>query len=94
MGRTCGEPDEIKKNTHPKNITALFREQDPDGGLNLTQFWSNDVRSPTGEATGGVCNGGGNTVSTPMPADDTTALAAAILAPYPKPIGPRHGGGE
>ena len=27
MGRTCGEPDEIKKNTHPKNITALFREQ-------------------------------------------------------------------
>ena len=27
MGRTCGEPDEIKKNTHPKNTTALFREQ-------------------------------------------------------------------
>ena len=27
MGRTCGEPNEIKKNTHPKNITALFREQ-------------------------------------------------------------------
>ena len=27
MGRTCGEPDEIKKNTHPKNITALFRDQ-------------------------------------------------------------------
>ena len=26
MGRTCGEPDEIKKNTHPKNITALFRD--------------------------------------------------------------------
>ena len=25
--RTCGEPDEIKKNTHPKKITALFREQ-------------------------------------------------------------------
>ena len=25
--RTCGEPDEIKKNTHPKNITALPREQ-------------------------------------------------------------------
>ena len=24
MGRTCGEPNEIKKNTHPKNITALF----------------------------------------------------------------------
>ena len=28
MGRTCGEPNEIKKNTHPKNITALFRDQD------------------------------------------------------------------
>ena len=25
--RTCGEPDEIKKNTHPKNITALIRDQ-------------------------------------------------------------------
>ena len=25
---TCGEPDEIKKNIHPKNFTALFREQD------------------------------------------------------------------
>ena len=25
--RTCGEPGEIKKNTHPKNITALPREQ-------------------------------------------------------------------
>ena len=24
MHRTCGEPDEINKNTHPKNITALF----------------------------------------------------------------------
>ena len=24
MGRTCGEPDEIKKNTHPKNITLFF----------------------------------------------------------------------
>ena len=29
MGRTCGEPDEIKKNTHPKNITALFRGRVP-----------------------------------------------------------------
>ena len=25
MGRTCGEPNEITKNTHPKRITALFR---------------------------------------------------------------------
>ena len=27
MGCTCGEPDEIKKNTHPKCFTALFRDQ-------------------------------------------------------------------
>ena len=27
MGRTCAGPNEIKKNTHPKNITTLFREQ-------------------------------------------------------------------
>ena len=27
MGRTCGEPGEIKKNTHPKYFTALFRER-------------------------------------------------------------------
>ena len=25
--RTCGEPDEIRRNTHPKNIAPLFREQ-------------------------------------------------------------------
>ena len=25
MGRTCGEPDEIKKNAHPKYFTAFFR---------------------------------------------------------------------
>ena len=25
--RTCGEPGEIKKNTHPKHVTALFRGQ-------------------------------------------------------------------
>ena len=24
---TCGEQDEIKKNAHPKNITALLRDQ-------------------------------------------------------------------
>ena len=23
-GRTCGEPNEIKKNTHPKNTTLFF----------------------------------------------------------------------
>ena len=25
---TCGEPDKIKKNTHPKYTTALFRIRD------------------------------------------------------------------
>ena len=25
MGRTCGEPNEIKTNTHPENITIVFR---------------------------------------------------------------------
>ena len=25
---TCGEPDEIKKNTHPKNIALFFYDQD------------------------------------------------------------------
>ena len=29
MGRTCGEPDEIKKNAHPKYFTALFRAGTP-----------------------------------------------------------------
>ena len=32
VGRTCGEPNKIKKTTHPKNITALFRDQ-VDGGI-------------------------------------------------------------
>ena len=29
MGRTCGEPGEIKKNTHPKNITAPKHDDVP-----------------------------------------------------------------
>ena len=28
MGRTCGEPNEIKKNTDRKHITSLVREQE------------------------------------------------------------------
>ena len=38
MGRTRGEPDEIKKNAHPKHFTALFREQgsrDADFGVSI-----------------------------------------------------------
>ena len=30
--RTCGEPDEIKKDTHPECIAALAREQDHNPG--------------------------------------------------------------
>ena len=36
--RTCGEPDEIKKNTHPKYITALLRDQVPPGRDLIAQF--------------------------------------------------------
>ena len=28
--RTCGEPGETTENTHPKNVTALFRDRDHD----------------------------------------------------------------
>ena len=52
--------------------------------LNLTQFWDNKVHSPTGAATGGHCNGGGTSLFPQMPAGSATALAAEILAPYPK----------
>ena len=27
MGCTCGEPSEIKKNTHPEYVTTLYRDQ-------------------------------------------------------------------
>ena len=36
--RTCGEPNEIKKNTHPNNITALFREQAYHGVSELVDY--------------------------------------------------------
>ena len=31
MGRACGEPNEIKNNTHQTNITALFQGRVPVG---------------------------------------------------------------
>jgi hypothetical protein len=31
--------------------------------LNLSQFWNNEVHSPTGKATGPACNGANNTIS-------------------------------
>ena len=38
--RTCGEPnDEIKKNTHPKNTTALFRDKVPPQGNLAVRVW-------------------------------------------------------
>jgi len=52
--------------------------------LNLTQFWHDDVRSPTGQHLGPFCPGGGNVVSKPMQNAQATALASRILAPYPK----------
>ena len=36
--RTCGEPNETKKNTHPKNTTALFREQAYHGVSELVDY--------------------------------------------------------
>ena len=53
--------------------------------LNLTQFWNNRVHSPGGVQTGPNCAGGNNTVSPPMPIASTTAMARAILQPYPQP---------
>ena len=55
MGRTCGEPDEIKKNTHPKNITTLFREQD--NTTCHTPFVKEACRRPRG-APNRACVGG------------------------------------
>ena len=47
---TCGEPDEIKKNTHRENVTALFREQLR--GLPLGWWWwaSARLQEPPGRA--------------------------------------------
>ena len=42
MGRTCGEPNEIRKNTHPKNITVLFHGSNKVGaadGLWLNHYF-------------------------------------------------------
>ena len=54
--------------------------------LNLTQFWDNRVHSPTGTMKGPTCRGGNNTVSKPQPVADSTAMAEAILAPYPRAL--------
>ena len=49
--RTCGEPDEIKKNTHPKNVTALFRVIRPRPHWSTTTpttlWWTVTTRSPS-----------------------------------------------
>ena len=39
---TCGELEEIKKNTHPKNITTLLRAQ-ADGGICKAYARSDDL---------------------------------------------------
>ena len=64
-GRTCGEPGETKKNTHPKNITVLFREQGiagyADGGCVVVV----DSMMLTREA--GIGTRRGSACSTPPP---------------------------
>lgn len=54
--------------------------------LNLTQFWYNDVHTPSGVATGPACNGGHNRISKPMPDAEVTVRATAMLLPYPKAV--------
>ena len=49
MGRTCGEPDEIKKNTHPKKFTALFREQAPHVGVAVRRAGRGRAPVPLGQ---------------------------------------------
>jgi hypothetical protein len=50
----------------------------------LAQFWNNTVHSPTGRATGALCNGGNNTLAGPMADTDATGMAHILLAPYPR----------
>ena len=50
--RACGEPDEIKKNTHPKNIPAVLRAQEIIADhtyfeLGMFYFLSSDPKVPT-----------------------------------------------
>jgi len=52
MGRTCGEPDEIKKNTHPKIFTALFGEQ---ATTATTVADTSDASTPAAVATPFSC---------------------------------------
>ena len=69
MGRACGEPDGIKKNTHPKYITALFRAKAH--GVTVTvygwnsPYWRNHVnahvQAPSDMVAGGMCNADGKT---------------------------------
>ena len=58
MGRTRGEPDEIKKNTHPKNFTALFRER-TDGERRATPLTGTTHGTLGAYGTLGACSRGG-----------------------------------
>jgi hypothetical protein len=73
------------------NCTFLsFRDADwcsisEETHLNLTQFWNNNVHSPSATSTGHSCPNGGNTTFVlPMLDADATIQATRILAPYPK----------
>ena len=54
---TCGEPDEIKKNTYPKHITAPFRNQAPTKAARRVtrRTWRRCCRGPSPPSlTGGL----------------------------------------
>ena len=61
MGRTCGEPDEIKKNTHPEKFTALFRERTcdvPTATIPCTSLISTTLISLPASVANGLMNCG------------------------------------
>ena len=79
---TCGEPDEIKKNTHPENITARVRDQGYAGNDSTKISYSlvfTDV--PSGEPTElpFYMNGRGETLAYPA-ADTIGEYSARFLA--------------
>ena len=58
--------------------------------MTVSQFWSNEVHSPTGKAGRlDLCHGTNNTLHGPLLPAAATHRAASILAPYPMPGAPR-----
>ena len=93
MGRTCGEPDEIKKNTHPKIFTALFREQaSPAEGQQRCHIL-NPVVGPEA-LTGSTRMKGGSATKILLEVVFSLAVADAVFAPTPAPAPVRATRGE